>query len=135
MLRDLVFHNVWLKLFSLVLATLIWLAVGYNPTLTTPTAPIAPAAVRVFEVCPVGILHAAGEGRPLRVEPSHVRVTIRGTASQVGGVVEEEVHAFVRIPAGRPAIGPFAVEVVVPGNVSVAEVVPSAVNVKPASPP
>ena len=69
-LRDIFFSDVWLKLFSLALAVLIWLTVS----LAVQKRP----EVRTFSKLPVVTMSAMGDVRQMRVRPALVDVTVQG---------------------------------------------------------
>jgi hypothetical protein len=96
-LRDLITQNLWLKLFSLVLAVLIWVTVSIairkenqdvNPLLNAPA--------RVLYV-PVLVMSSAADVRECRVRPEHVEITVRGEKMILDQLQEKDVHAIVNL--------------------------------------
>ena len=123
-LRSLLFDQLWLKIFSLVLAMLIWLAVrgnlskGENDT------------VRKFRHLPVMLLTDANERRALVVEPEVVDVTVRGPAGLLDDLSERDIEAFVRVQGGRD-MGTFTVEIHTPPGVHLFLLTPGRALVRP----
>jgi hypothetical protein len=76
-LRNLVFEDFWLKLFSLGLAILTWFTVTF----------VSPKDVRtdkrVFSNLPVTILASAEDVHSFKVSPTEVEVTVQGDAKTV----------------------------------------------------
>lgn len=123
-LRSLLFDHIWLKLFSLVLALLIWLAVrgtlskGENDT------------VRKFRHVPVMLLTDASEHRALQVDPTIVDVTVRGSAGDIDSMTERDVQAFVRVTKEKDQ-GTFPVGIHTRPGVHVFLLTPGSATVRP----
>ena len=123
-LRSLLFDQLWLKLFSLVLAMLIWLAVRGNLSKGEHDT------VRKFRHLPVMLLTDANERRALVVEPEVVDVTVRGPAGLLDDLSERDIEAFVRVQAGRD-MGTFTVEIHTPPGVHLFLLTPGRATVRP----
>src|SRR6266567_7783248 len=117
-LRALIRDHFWLKLFSLVLATLIWLAVRSN--LTNVSSEI----VRTFLNRPILVLTENAEHAAVSVNPDQATVTVRGPASLMQFITDEDIHVFVRFGEKRQLGGDLPVHVHVPAGASVALVTP-----------
>lgn len=135
-LRSLIFDHIWLKLFSLVLATLIWLAIRSN--LVTAEGQQARQAlgeptVRKLARLPVFLLQDSTGHLPVLVEPAFVDVAVRGSDFRLAELRASDLHVFVRLTEGRTA-GSFPVEVRAPNGVTVFLVTPANVQIKPAPP-
>ena len=125
-LRSLFFDHLWLKLFSLVLATLIWVAARGNlPKDDNDT-------VRKFHHLPVMLLSDATARRALQVDPNVVDVTVRGPAGLLADMSERDIEAFVRVQGGKDA-GMFTVEIRTPPGVHLFLLTPGLVTVRPVS--
>ena len=126
--RELIFDNLWLKLFSVLLATLIWFAVrtqlADNPT--TPTAFTANVAQRDFADRPVLVLSLPTDRRLFRVDPPTVNVTVSGSAPKVQELTETKVGVFVKAPALDVTSEPVTVQVNVPRDFTVVQIRPEA---------
>ena len=135
MLRDLVVKNLWLKVFSLVLATLIWLAVGYKADVPSPLGSATARTVREFELLPVGLLSSSVDCQPSQIEPSHVTVRLSGDFAAIQALQLQQLRAFVQLLPGQKAAGAFAVEVMVPRGIAIVSVTPNAVVLRPLESP
>jgi YbbR domain-containing protein len=123
-LRLLLFDNIWLKLFSFVLALLIWLAV--RGTLSKG----GENRVHKFRQVPVMLLTEATEHRALQVDPGMVDVTVRGSAGDLESMTERDVLAFVRVTKEKDN-GTFPVDFRLPPGVQVFLLSPASVTVRP----
>src|SRR6266566_9423669 len=95
-LRSILFKDFWLKLFSLVLAVLIWVTVSYairNENVTA-TNMIANLPMRNFYV-PVLVVSTAADVRQVHVKPDHVTVTVRGEADALDKMADKDVSVQV----------------------------------------
>ncbi len=131
-LRSFISHNFWLKIFSLILASLIWFAMQSNQSLFAPRR-----KTREFR-CPVGLLTPPGPGsRPLYgLEPGAVIVKVRGDEGALRKLDPTTILAYVRLPEVTTLTRSLRVEVVVPREVTLEEVAPDQVSlqtVKPAN--
>ncbi len=122
-LRSLFFEHLWLKLFSLVLAMLIWVAVRGNLSKGEHDA------VRKFRHLPVMLLTDATERRALVVEPEVVDVTVRGPAGLLDDLSERDIEAFVRVQGSRDT-GTFTVEIHTPPGVHLFLLTPGRATVR-----
>jgi hypothetical protein len=127
--RNVIVHNLGLKIFSVLLATLVWLAartqIGDNPTV--PAGFASDEAQRPFENQQVLVLTSAADPRVFQVDPLAVSVVVSGPAQQVQHLKEAEVGVFVRAPQGDSEYVP--VHVNVPKGVAVVQVRPEAAKV------
>jgi YbbR domain-containing protein len=136
-LHDLIFKNFWLKLFSFILATLIWFTVWSNLENETRLSwRVARAAKdREFINRPVMILGRSHETNMFKVRPRTVNVIVRGSPMLLDQLKEGDLQAFVRPGGlGEPA-GPLLVQVYAAKGVSVVRVEPRAVILEPADGP
>ena len=86
-LRNLFFHDFWLKLFSLALAVLIWLTVSSFAIRkeVSPTAAWSNAQLdeRTISNIPVLVMSAAADVRDFKVSPGEVKIKIRGETKKL----------------------------------------------------
>ena len=128
--RDLLFKNLWLKMFSLLLATLIWFTVRAN------LGSLQVEVSREFANLPVRVMTEAGQRGAFQLGPNIAIVTVRGPASAVQLLKEADVYAFVRVPGQPERAAPLPIEVhVPPNNIVVTHVNPQFVLLKAAAPP
>lgn len=130
-LHDLIFKNFWLKLFSFILATLIWFTVWSNLENETrlPWRVARATKDREFLNRPVMILARSNETNSFKVQPRTVNVTVRGSQLVLNQLKEGDLQVFVRpLGIGEPT-GPLPVQVYAAKGVSVVHVEPRAVVV------
>jgi YbbR domain-containing protein len=134
-LRDLVFKDWWLKLFSLILAALIYFTiyfVGINPP--NEGAPFTPAAmasgIRILDHVPVLVMCSADEARQFRVNPEQVAVTVQGDPQVLARLRSDEIRAWVDLTGLESASDlPRHIEVIAPPGVTRTHAVPAEVRV------
>jgi YbbR domain-containing protein len=121
-LRDLFFNDVWLKLFSLALAVLIWLTVS----LAVQKRP----EVRTFSKLPVVTMSATGDVRQMRVRPALVDVTVQGERTLVNELRANDI--LIRVDLTGMKSGDFVkkrVEVSTLAGITLVRVEPQEVEV------
>ena len=119
--------HLWLKAFSLVLATLIWLTIRGNLERETRKE------TKSFDQQPVALLVDSSERRSFMLDPAQVSVTVEGPKDVIDNL--KDVHAYVELAShsGNPAN--YNVEVLVPAGVTIVLVTPKTVFVKQADVP
>ena len=129
-----VFHNLGLKIFSVLLAMLVWFAartqIGDNPTV--PAGFASDEAQRPFENQQVLVLTSAADPRVFQVDPLVVSVVVSGPAQQVQHLKDAEVGVFVRAPQEDSEYVP--VQVNVPRGITVVQLRPEAAKVSVRAP-
>ena len=91
--RSFIFDHVWLKLFSLILATLIWMAVHTNLA-DDPAA--ARKSTRQFLDHPILLLTETAGRRAYRLEPARANVFVQGRADLLNMLKDEDIQAIFR---------------------------------------
>jgi YbbR domain-containing protein len=130
-LRDLIFRDGWLKLFSLALAVLIWAVVTFaiRKEGRQDLGEFLNAPARVLRV-PVLVMSAAADVRECRVNPEFVQVTIRGERVALEKLQERDVHAIVDLTDIESARGVRKrIEVTTPPGLVYTHVTPEDVEV------
>jgi YbbR domain-containing protein len=122
-LRNLIERDFWLKLFSLVLAILIWLLVSF--TIHKEAAP-----VRIFNI-PVLITSSVGNVHNLRAQPVEVEVKVRGEARKLEELETKDIRAFVDATGVQTVPGFRKIEITVPADITFVQVTPTEVEVVP----
>ena len=131
-LRNLIFEDFWLKLFSLVLAVLTWLTVSF--TIRKETSPISAlnfaAPERTFFNLPVVVMSSAEDVRSFRVVPNEVAVTVQGEAKILQSLQRKDIRALVDL-TGLAAAGDVLkrIEISTPPGVTHVHVIPAEVKV------
>ena len=130
-LRNLLLHDLGLKLFALGLALLIWATVQFAIRKEIiGIGPSGPQAMRTFEDLPVMVLSGAADVRAFRVAPACVAVTVRGEREILRQLTEKEMRATVDltdIAAARDLRK--HVDVATPPGITLVRVVPPDVEV------
>jgi YbbR domain-containing protein len=123
-LRHLLFEDFWLKLFSLVLAVLIWLTVTFASQKEVGTES------RVFSNLPVTILAASEDVHNFKVSPREVEITVRGDAKTLQSLQSKDIQAVVDL-TGVAAARDLRkrIEVSVPAGVTYLRAAPEEVQV------
>lgn len=91
-LQNILFRDFWLKLFSLVLAILIWLivwsfAIRQDVPPTAGLGLVRPEiSTETFPNIPVLVVSAAADVRDFKVSPSVVTVTVRGEPKELAAL-------------------------------------------------
>lgn len=124
-LRSIFAHQFWLKLLSLVLASLIWLTVKANLGGT------GGEATRTFTNRPILLLTDGAEHVAMVTSPNQASVTVRGPALLIQEMSDHDVHVFVRMHDRNQTSGEFPVHAHVPAGASVAMVSPLTATIKP----
>ena len=115
-------EHLWLKAFSLVLATLIWLTVHGNLERETRQE------TKQLKRQPVALLTDASDRRAFVLDPPEVRVN--GPKTLIDSMTD--VIAFVELASHSGNMGNYNVEVHAPAGVRVVLVTPRTVFVKQA---
>jgi len=130
-LRSLLFEHFWLKLFSLLLAILVWLAVWANSGRDLGSREFDARDVTTnLTSQPILIMTESGAHPPLNVEPPLVDIAVRGSHSQVSKLEANEVRAFVRMSERGDFDGAVPVHVQLPREIVLVMVSPASVRVK-----
>ena len=138
-LRNIFFRDFWLKLFSLVLAVLIWLIVWLFAIRkeAPPRSPLGDHSVEhVFFDVPVMVMSAAADVRAIHVNPDHVAIKVRGDFDKLqlldaklhNDPTAKDVRAIVDL-TDTTLGGLHKIDVVVPPDVTLEQVDPDEVEV------
>lgn len=138
LLRQVILHNFWLKLFSLMLATLVWFAVafGMQSGLRVVTNPITNPIQREKLRLPISVLTQPADARVFRVLPEFVDVTVEGEAAVLRDFLrKEDIAAYVDLNVIRHnEKSAQRIRVHVPDGVVVIDVTPQTTLVEQISP-
>ena len=130
-LRDIFIKDVGWKLFSVVLATVIWFMV--RPVSREPAKsgnPLAASVPRTFTNLPVVVMSSAADVRAFKVKPDTVRVTVSGRREIVDALTERDLRVTVDLTGIESARGLQArVTVAVPPGVTFIAARPPEVDV------
>jgi YbbR-like protein len=125
-------NNFWLKLFSLVLATLIWFVISSNfRSAETPVniAPFSPKGSKDFRR-PVVVMMPAKNVQPFQVDPGEVTVKVLGDQTVLNKLRDDDIEVYVNLMNVQNPQGSFRVEVAAPRELTIQQVWPAHVYVK-----
>jgi YbbR domain-containing protein len=128
MMRHLIFHNLWLKLFSIALATVIWLAI--DKSIQNEKNASRMLVTGVISV-PVGVDTEPGDKRVFRINPKEVAVMAAGKDAASFQAARKEFHVTIdvtRFDSTEPTT--MDVKVEAPPDINVMDVNPSTVQVQ-----
>jgi hypothetical protein len=134
-LRNLVFKDFWLKLFSLALAILVWKFVNEAvkkqvPPARAPESMIQPLQRQTFLRLPVVVMSSASDVRSFRVDTSEVAVTVQGDPALVEKLLAKEIHPIVDLTGIESARDlRKRIDVVTPSGISYVRVDPPEVEI------
>ena len=124
-LRKLVLEDFWLKLFSLLLAVLLWLTV----TFASRKDPGIDQRV-LAKMLPVTILASTEDVHNFRVSPSEVAVTVQGNPKTLQNLQTNDIRAIVDLTGvGAARELRKRIEVSVPAGLTHLRVMPEEVQV------
>jgi YbbR domain-containing protein len=129
-------HNFWLKVFSLGLATMIWVTIHIgiardfsltNPNLTHPS--------RQFVTLPVSIVTQPGDARAFKVTPKEITATIDGEEPILRRMSAKDIKVYVDLTdlhAKGVTNGELRADA--PRDVTIVGLTPAAVSIEQISP-
>ena len=129
--RNIVVKDFWLKLFSLVLAILIWLTVQFS--ISKEVSPWAALIGRAVDekvlVVPVSV--PTVDARTVAFAPAEVQLTLRGDPKLLKTTGPEDIRAIVDLAGVQMADGlSRRVQVILPPGISYTQLIPDAVEVR-----
>jgi hypothetical protein len=100
LLRQLVLHDFWLKLFSLALAVLIWvtLSIAKEGGLGNRTS------IETYHL-PIRVVSSSTDVSGFRAVPDEVRVRVRGVTRKLQDLQAGDIRALVEVTGGEMAPG------------------------------
>ena len=131
-LRQVFVHDFWLKLFSFLLAVLIWLTASLATQREgSPATPFSLVPEeRTFSNLPILVSSSAQDVRNFKIVPTMVEVTVRGDAKTVRALGANEIRARVDLTGIETARELKArIEVAIPAGASLVRVEPAEVQV------
>lgn len=132
-LQKLVLEDLWLKLFSLALAGLIWFTVKIaikNDISPVASLSLAPTGQLVLRDIPIIILSSAAEVRAFSVSPETVDVTLLGDAASLKNLQKQDVRVLLDLSdSASLRDSRKRVQVSAPAGVTPAKVNPEEVQV------
>jgi len=132
LLRNLLFHDFWLKLFSLALAILIWLTIWFarSKDVSPFSALTTHAAEQNYFNVPVLVVLPASDVRTVKVDPSAVQVTVTGDPKRLRDLKIMDIRAQVDLSGIESSRGlRKRIEVTLPPGITYVRVIPDDVEV------
>ncbi len=134
-LRHYILHNFWLKLFSLVLATLVWVVVYTVQTKSTTLPGFEEGKERLtFEQVRVAVIKLPSDTRLYRITPSAVDVTLAGTPATLKALKPGDLEVFINLANMRYETRIHEVQLHIRAKVDVVSVSPAIVHIERISP-
>jgi len=131
-LRHFMFHNFWLKLFSIALGTIIWLAIHHsidnNFDLTESGTP--KRLVKQTLQVPISAVRQEGDPRNFAFSPTNATITIVGEADVLRKLGTRNIRVFVDLNDFHSS-GPVQLDLLpgAPDGINVTEYKPHSVTV------
>lgn len=98
-MRELVFKDIWLKLFSLGLAILVWFTLNsmanQKEGLTPRSLPLQQMEQRTFSNVPVAVVSSADDSRTFHINPKQVDVTVQGEPNVIKSLYNHDIRVLV----------------------------------------
>lgn len=133
--RDAILQNFWLKLFSLVLATMIWFAIFGAQNNLRVDRPVLGVVERKLEQVPITVMKSAADLRAFKVEPSVVEITVRGPIAKVQALTPQQVEVFINLTDMSDTVGPTKkILVHLPADIALLGVTPTEARIAPVAP-
>lgn len=128
--RELIFNNFWLKLFSLVLATMIWFAIAIQNNAIGGRDNVVNVA-REFTGHPITVMKSAADVRGFKVVPSEVDVVVSGRPELMQSLSEKSIEVYIDMTDARDIEGlRKPVQFFAPAGVTVIRVDPPTVQIE-----
>jgi YbbR domain-containing protein len=129
--RALILNNFWLKVFSLALATILWMAIHWSlRTVSSEPQPRAPEKDAFPR--PIMLMTAPDDHQAYVVEPLAVNVKVSGDADVIKKLNLNDIQVYVDLTDVHVVHGAFPVKYKLPRNVTLQQLWPSHVHVEPA---
>jgi YbbR domain-containing protein len=130
--RNLVFHDFWLKLLSLVFAVLIWLTVTFAQTDGGRSFLLKPNMdEKTYYNVPVLAILPAADIREVEVDPGEIQVTLQGESKLLQKLKPTDIRAQVDLTGIESARGLHKrIEIILPPGITYTRLVPDEVQVK-----
>jgi len=130
LIRNLFIRDFWLKLFSLVLAVLIWKIVSLAIRHEVSPVNAFSGVERSFTNVQVFVMSAAQDMRSFKIDPTTVEVFVRVDADKVPNLTADDIHAVVDLTGVESARGlRQQIRVTTPADVTFVRAVPDQVDV------
>jgi len=134
-MRELLQNSFVLKIFSLILATLLWFAIEANLQKKTGIAGTPFSEEGTLDLnCPVAALVAATSQKSFQISPLEVAVSISGKPEVLSGIDSSGLTVFVKVPANLDSQESLPLDVKLPSSIRLLTINPPEVTVTPRIP-
>jgi YbbR domain-containing protein len=130
-------HNFWLKLFSMMLAIVIWFSIKYgiqadiNFGQNLVTNPV----VEESRAVPIQVLAQAGDSRIFKITPDTVHISCTGESAILRKYrARVDFKAYVDLTEPQKKESDYEIRIHVPAGITVLRVFPPAARVEQVSP-
>jgi YbbR domain-containing protein len=99
-MRDLILHNFWWKLLSLLLAALTWFTIQtalQKDRTQSAQSPVVTVSTRTFPAVPITLMTSAYSNNQFRLNPPMVAVEVSGQADELEKLQVRQIAAFVDV--------------------------------------
>ncbi len=134
MLKHLFTHNRWQKIFSLLLASLIWFAVHSGLALNGASAELG-RDVRAWEGLPITVLTPAADLGHYEVSPAQVSVVLRGDAATLAKIRPQDLEVYVNLVEASDSHMTRRIHIYAPADTQVLSISPAEVQIERLPPP
>jgi hypothetical protein len=106
-LRQLVFKDFWLKLFSLSLAFLTWITVSFAIQKEGTSAATSSTTImqRTFYNLLVQVVSSESDVHGYKVEPGEIEVTVQGDPKKIADLQSKDIRPLVDVTGEKPVTG------------------------------
>lgn len=133
--RDAILQNFWLKLFSLVLATMIWFAIFGAQSNLRVDRPALGTVTRKIEQVPITVMKSAADLRAFKVEPNAVEITVSGPLAKVQALTPLQLEVFISLTDVNDTVGlTKKILVHLPADIALLKVSPTEAIITPVVP-
>lgn len=125
-------NNFWIKIFALVLAILIYLAVQSilldNPSLIWN--PLKSGETKEFPAIPVRLVIDPDQGQGFKVDPPFVKIVVSGEPQVLNKLLPSKLLVYARVDIAKAPLGSFPVEIVPIKELTIDSIQPPRVDIE-----
>lgn len=131
--RELIRHNLGLKIFAFVLAMLSWFTVRFAsyPEMGLALNPWRKGVLREFANRPIQVLKNPDDSRTFRIEPAVATIRVSGDTRLMAKLTPEEIRLFVNLVDATDArMIERRIQANVPAGVTVERITPMTARIR-----
>ncbi|HTH49097.1 MAG TPA: CdaR family protein [Candidatus Limnocylindria bacterium] len=134
MLKHLFTHNRWQKIFSLLLASLIWFAVHSGLGLSVSGTDMG-RDTRSWDHLPITVLTPAADLGHYNVNPAQVSVVLRGDGGVLDKIRPQDLEVYVNLVEASESRMTRPIHIYAPADTQVLSISPAEVQIERLPPP